>query len=238
MRCPPIAQTITIIIGVAILIALGTWQVQRLHWKESMIAALESDYAELANGSAMVLSPETLAAISKEDRPMAIGKVRGRFKREDALLLGPKPEDGRIGYHLLVPLTLNDGGTIIVNAGWVDAIWKDDLQNHLVTLPRGAVTVTGVARKPDWNSFTSKNSPANDMWFRAQIDEIAKAKDLTNIYPFIIFANAVQPPLRDVKPLEEHWLPRNKHMQYALFWYAMALTLVAVYGFYWKSRAK
>lgn len=238
MNRPPIAQTSAAIIGVAILIALGSWQMQRLEWKEGMIAALEKDYEDLESGRVSFVSPERLSALSAQDQPIAVGKLRGSFLREDAILVGPKPDDGRIGYELLIPLTFDDGHTIIVNTGWVDAIWKDDLQSRLVLLPQDSVTVTGILRKPDWNRFTSKNSPANDLWFRADAEEIAEAKNLNNAYPFLIYATGINPPLHDVKPIEERWLPRNKHLQYALFWFSMAATLVAVYGFYWRSRRK
>ncbi len=238
MTRPPLSQTMTAVAGVSILCALGTWQVQRLHWKDAMIAALEKDYTAMKDNKAAFVSPARLSEIGSEKQPMAIGKVRGRFLRDGAILLGPKPEDGRIGYHLLVPMEVPDGNTLIVNTGWVDAIWKDNLQDRLVLLPQDGITVTGVLRKPDWNSFTSKNSPSNDMWFRADIDEIAKAKNIAAPYPFVLYASATNPPLHDIKPIEDHWLPRNKHLQYALFWFAMAATLIAVYGFYWRSMGK
>ncbi len=236
MKRPPLIQTIIVIIGVGILCALGTWQVQRLQWKSDMIEKLEAGYAALENNQAPLLQKAELQKISAAEQPMAIGRVRGSLRRDGAILLGPKPDEGRIGYHLLIPLNLIDGGTIIVNTGWVDAIWKDDPADRLVMLPQENVTITGVLRKADWNRFTPKNSPSQDQWFRADIDQIAAAKNLNDVYPFILYASASQPELHDVKPLDQRWLPRNKHMQYALFWYAMALTLIVVYGFYWKSR--
>lgn len=236
MKQPPITQTFAALIGVGVLCTLGTWQVQRLHWKNGIIAALEKDYAALESNRAAMLPPSRLESLRDEPQPLAIGKLRGTLMREDALLLGPRTESGRAGYHLLIPLRL-DEKIMLINTGWVDAIWKDDLQSRLVFIPKEPVTVTGVVRQPDWSSFASKNSPANDAWFRADTEEIAAAKNLDNVYPFILYASATSPPLHDVTPIDEHWLPRNKHLQYALFWYAMALTLLIVFGLYWKSRA-
>lgn len=236
MTRTPLSQTITAVIGVGILLSLGSWQVQRLHWKNEMIATLERDYADMESNRSRFISNERLDELAQETQPMAIGKLRGHFLRDGAILLGPKPDDGRIGYHLLMPVELENKHTLIVNLGWVDGLWKDNLPDRLVVFPQETVTITGVLRKPDWNRFTSKNSPASDMWFRADIAEIAADKELDNTYPFLMYASAVQPPLHDVKPLEEHWLPRNKHLQYAIFWYAMAATLIAVYAFYWRSR--
>ena len=99
-------------------------------------------------------------------------------------------------------------------------------------LPDGPVAARGVIHKPDWSSFASKNSPGNDMWFRADIGEIAEAKGIANPYPFILYADRIAPELPDVEAHEEHWLPRNKHLQYAIFWYALAVAMLGVYGFY------
>jgi surfeit locus 1 family protein len=234
MKRPPLYQIGAVVIGVGILCTLGTWQMQRLHWKNDIIVALEKDYAALEANRASLIPPARLQELSKEEQPLAIGKLRGSFIREDAILLGPRTESGRAGYHLLMPMRL-DEKIILINTGWVDAIWKDDLAGRLVFIPQEQVTVTGVLRKPDWSSFASKNSPANDAWFRADVEEIAQVKDLENVYPFILYANGTTPPLHDVTPIDQHWLPRNKHLQYALFWYAMALTLLIVFGFYWRS---
>lgn len=236
MSRPPIKQTVIALVGVAVLCSLGTWQMQRLHWKNGIVTQLENEYRALENNRAGNLSTATLQKLSQEKHPLAIGKVHGALKREGAILLGPKSEEGRVGYHLLVPMELADGRTLIVNTGWVDAIWKDSLEDRLVLLPDENIAVTGILRKPDWNSFTSKNSPANDLWFRADIDEIANAKNIASPYPFVLYRSASEPSLHDIRPIDEHWLPRNKHLQYALFWYAMAATLLIVYGFYWRAR--
>lgn len=229
----PLGPTVMTISCVAILASLGTWQVKRLEWKNGIIAKLNDSYAHAAP-----LGEAQLAQWSHEDEPLGYGSVHGRLQRDKAVLLGPRTEEGRVGYHLLLPLAMDDGRTLIVNTGWVNDMWKDDPDERLALLPAGPVTARGVVHKPDWSSFASKNSPANDMWFRADIGEIAKAKDVENSYPFILYADRMSPELPDVVPHEERWLPRNKHLQYALFWYALALAMLGVYGFYIAGQNK
>ncbi len=231
----PIAETIVTAICLAILLGLGTWQVQRLHWKNDLIARLQTQYDA---PETQALTPEKLASLTQEDMPMAYGAVNGHWLRDKAILLGPRTEDGRMGYHLLVPLALDNDHVLIVNGGWVPDMWKDTLQERLAILPAETVTVRGILRKPDWSSFASQNSPGNDLWFRADIDQIAGAKGITNAYPFLLYADSIEPPLHDVIAQETHWLPRNKHLQYAIFWYAMAAVMLGVYGFYVKSKNK
>ncbi len=229
----PLLETLTTICCVAILCGLGTWQLYRLHWKEGIIAKLENEYNA---PTPRALETAQLDALSGEEMPLAYGQAYGYLLREKSILLGPRAENGRMGYHLLIPLELKDGRVLIVNTGWVSDLWKDNTEERLAVLPVESVTVRGILHKPDWNSFTSKNSPDNDLWFRADINEISATKGLKKSYPFILYADRVAPSLNDVTPHEEKWLPRNKHLQYALFWYALAIVMAGVYGVYTYQR--
>lgn len=223
----PLVPTAMTIVCVGILAALGTWQVQRLHWKNDIIQKLNAGYDKAAP-----IGTAQLSRWSLEEEPLGYGSIHGRLIRNKSVLLGPRTNDGHVGYHLLVPLDLGGGRTVIVNAGWVSEMWKDNTEDRLALLPMEPVTAKGVVHKPDWSSFASKNAPAADMWFRADIAEIAKAKEIAEPYPFILYADKVSPALPDVVPHEERWLPRNKHAQYAMFWYALGIVMLAVYGFY------
>lgn len=232
----PITPTLMTVCGVAILCGLGTWQVQRLQWKTAIIEKLNKGYDSA--GADVDLSPAQLADWSAQENPLGYGAVSGHLLRDKAVLLGPRTEEGRVGYHLLVPIEMDGDKSLIINAGWVSNLWKDNTEERLAALPTENVRAKGVIHKPDWSSMASKNSPANDMWFRADIDEIAKAKDIQSPYPYILYADDLNPSLTDVEPHAQRWLPRNKHLQYALFWYAMAAALLGVYGFYVAGLSK
>ena len=223
----PLGPTLMTVCCVGILAALGTWQVQRLHWKNGIIEKLNAGY-----DSSAPISEAQLADWSMRQEPLGYGSIQGRLQRNKSVLLGPRTEDGKVGYHLLVPVELENGKTLIVNAGWVSDMWKDNTEDRFALLPMEPVTAKGVIHKPDWSSFASKNSPSNDMWFRADILEIAQAKEIAEPYPFVLYADNISPELADVQPHAERWLPRNKHLQYALFWYALGVVMLVVYGFY------
>ncbi len=234
----PWGATIATSCGVAILIGLGTWQVHRLHWKEEIIQRLSSGY-EMA-GRAQPLPPAQLETLSQDNNPIAYGMVKGRLERDKAILLGGRIHDGRPGYSLLIPMDIDGARPLIVNAGWVDILWSDNTEDRLNEIPSVGeeVIVSGILRKPDWSSFASRNSPENDIWFRADIDQIAAAKGIENPYPYILYADHTEPAFTGVLLQEEQWLPRNKHLQYALFWYALAICLAGVYGFYVREWNK
>lgn len=230
----PIKETLTTVCLFSILAGLGTWQIQRLQWKQGIIDNLEQYYEGAA--TLQDLSEGLLDSVENSQNDFAYGEIGGHLIKSKAVLLGPKTNDGRVGYHLLLPLTENDR-TLIVNAGWVSDMWKDTLEERLAMLPSD-VSARGVVRHPDWSSLASQNSPEDDMWFRADTAEIAKARELNNSYHVVLYADQIVPELHDVVPHEDKWLPRNKHLQYALFWYAMGLALLGVYGFYIHDRFK
>lgn len=226
----PIKETITTVCCVAILAGLGTWQVKRLEWKNSIIDRLNLAYDSADKSKP--LDNSFLTDLALQETPLTYGRVEGRFLRDKAILLGPRSDDGRMGYDLLVPIAVKGDHILIVNTGWVSDMWKDSFEERLATLPIEDVSIRGVIHKPDWSSFTSQNSPKNDLWFRADVKEIAREKDLKSPYPFIIYADNISPQLYDVKMHEERWLPYNHHLQYAIFWYSMAVVMLGVYGFY------
>lgn len=223
----PLKETIMTGVCVAILGTLGTWQVQRMHWKDAIIADLEASYTR---GAHEKLTQATLDVVERDEHGFAYGTLQGHLLKDKAILLGPRVNEGRSGYNLLIPLETKDK-VLIVDTGWVSDLWNDTLEDRLGAMPQD-VTVRGLARKPDFSSMTSKNSPENNLWFSTNTGEIATAKEIENISAAVLYADHIDPPLQDVLPHEEKWLPRNKHLQYAIFWYAMGLVMLGVYGFY------
>ncbi len=232
----PLRETLIAGTCVAILAGMGTWQVQRLHWKDGIIQQLQESYNRPAQS--LAITQTELAAWSSEQSPIGYGTIKGQLLRDKAVLLGPRTHEGRVGYHLLVPAKLEDGQNLIVNLGWVSDLWKDDTEERLALLPTEPVTLRGLLRKPDWSSMASKNSPANDMWFRADINEIAREKHVENPYPFLMYVENADQPMPDIILNEQGWLPRNKHLQYALFWYALAGVMIGVYTVYVRRASK
>ena len=195
-----------------------------MHWKTDIIERLESAYA---SGDRAIAATDLMHA---DEAYYRYGTVRGRLQRDKAILLGPRTDDGRAGYDLLVPLLMDNGRSLMIDAGWVSDLWQDDFEERLAALPQEEMSLRGLVRRPDWSRFTSNNSPSRDMWFRADVEQIAAAKQIGGVYPgLVLYADRTDPPLHDIKPHEAGWLPRNKHLQYAIFWYVMAAALAGVF---------
>jgi surfeit locus 1 family protein len=222
--------------GVGILCALGTWQLQRLAWKNDIIARLET-----ARAHPRTFTFADLETLGHEHLPLAFGTVSGRLLSANDILVGPKPADdgtGAIGYHLVTPLKLS-GGTVLVDRGWVLEDFKDPAQRAHLTAPASVmVSFTGIVRKADWNRFTSGNNPANDLWFRTDTAQIAAAKHLGRTAPVVMYAETANRKFDAQAMNPPGWAPRNKHLQYALFWYSMAGVLAGFYLFLFLRHKK
>lgn len=215
----PLLATILMLIGVSILCALGTWQVKRLAWKEGIVADLSAAY------SAGDAAPLPVSALQAGDPSFAYGQVSGRLLFDKALLLGPRVLEKQVGNSLILPFALEDGGSVLVNMGWTD----NTLAQLALPYAPAHVTITGLARKPYWNSFTPENNPAQEAWYRPDITQIADAKDLSAPLPYILYAEAIDGFIFDNFPRNERWAPVNNHAHYAVFWFSMAGILIGIY---------
>jgi surfeit locus 1 family protein len=237
-RSVAIAMALASIAAFAILIALGTWQVQRLAWKEGLIATIESRVGG---------QPEALGAI--EQRFASGGDVdywpvtvEGTF-RHDAERHYFATWQGQSGYHILTPLELADGRLVFVNRGFVPFDRKDPATRAEGQVA-GPVTVTGLARdalaeKPSF--IVPDNDPAANIFYWKDLDAMIESAGLgqQDVLPFLVDADAAQNPgglpVGGVTIID---MP-NSHLQYAVTWYGLAAALAGVMAVWlWRSRRR
>ncbi|HPF77913.1 MAG TPA: SURF1 family protein [Alphaproteobacteria bacterium] len=220
-----------VLLAFVTLIGLGSWQVQRLGWKSEIIRKLDQEYAKDAKKTFYRF--EDLQ--STDDLPILYGSIRGRFDYDKEILVGPKPLNGDIGYLVITPMALSGGGYVLVNRGWISQDNKDDINK---THKKGNMVATGIFRKSDWNRFTPNNSPENNIWTKLDITEIAAEKKIKSISPLMLYAQASEEAADILIPENEKWYPRNKHKQYAVFWFTMAGVLVVLFGLIRRKKKK
>lgn len=219
------------LIGIAILCGLGVWQVQRLHWKENLIATVEARIH-----AAPITAPGPGAWPIDIDRldyqPVT---VSGRFLNDKeiyvfASLLEPNGPVGGVGYRVLTPLETDGGWYLIVNRGFVPEAQKDPATRPEGQLP-GEVTVTGILRPAEQRGmFTPANDPARNIWFTRDPAEIAAFLKLPadKVAPYTV--DAVFDPVYPLPQGGETVVSfPNNHLQYAVTWFGLALALAGVY---------
>jgi surfeit locus 1 family protein len=206
-----------------LLLSLGTWQVERLHWKEGLIAQRAAGVA-----APPIEVPRTLdQARALEFRHVIL---HGAFRNDGELYLNAISRDGKPGYHVLTPFRLDDGRFILVDRGFVPEARKMPASRAGGQI-EGETTVTGLLRvpadfKPSW--FLPDNQPDRNRWFYLDLPAVA-ATDRVPLLPFYVAADAAPNPggfpIGGQTNLE---LP-NDHLQYAVTWYALAALMPVLY---------
>jgi surfeit locus 1 family protein len=228
-----IAPTLATAVAFAILVSLGLWQVQRLAWKETIIARIEAR----VNGAPQPLpAQDAWARLTPDDYDYLPVTTRGVFEHgREAYVFhaagGPLREPG---YLVLTPLRLASGARIIVNRGFTPLALKDPATRAAGQID-GETEVTGLMRPPEQrNLFTPADEPARRI-FHVRDPAAIAAADGIDVAPFMIDASAA--------PVPGGW-PRggtttlsiaNNHLSYALTWFGLAATLIGVFGvFAWR----
>lgn len=217
------------VIGALAMAGLGTWQVQRLGWKEGLIAERQASLAR---------PPVAIGDISASPPAWRHVTVTGTFLHANSLPVGPRSWRGLPHWRLVTPLRLSDGGIVLIDRGWVpDRGGKAALSS--VARPAGTVTIEGVARTPSSpGRFAPDNDPAGDSWFRVAPAEMARRLALSETAGFWIEATGKQGTGRYPVPEAVIAMPSNNHLQYAITWYGLALAALAVAGAYWRRARR
>jgi surfeit locus 1 family protein len=231
---PRLAPTLFTIPMLLICVGLGIWQLQRLEWKNGLIAQRQAAVAALP-----VRPPQTLAeARATEFHPVVDDGV---FLNDKEIFVGATGPRGGIGFHVLTPLREPDGRIVFVNRGFIPSERKDPATRPAAQFA-GTVHVSGLLRvppdrRPNW--FLPDNRPDLNYWFWVDLPAMAAADQLApaEIAPFYIDADAAPNPggwpQGGVTPLS---LP-NDHLQYALTWFSLAAALVVIYVVYhWPGK--
>jgi surfeit locus 1 family protein len=216
-----------------LLLALGTWQVQRLHWKEGLIAQ---------RAAGVAAPPASPPATLNEARALEFHHVRaaGAFDHKGELYLNAISKDGKPGFHIVTPLKLAGGDTLFVERGFVPVERRDPATREAGQLA-GTVAVTGLLRlapekKPSW--FIPDNDAKADRWFYIDLAGMAAADGIGSYLPYYIDADATPVPGGLPRGGQTNLALPNDHLQYAITWYLLAAAMPVLYFFLWRNYRK
>lgn len=228
---PTLWATVAAAVALAVLLGLGSWQLDRREWKQQLVEARTQRAAAPAIAYADIAADAEPDAL--EYRPI---RLTGRFDGSRALKLLSRTRDGRAGFHVIAPLTADGGVTVLVDRGWVPVDGAADIS----PAPTGTVSVAGYVRRFETpGRFTPDNDPATDTWFYFDRGQMAVATGFETVAPFYVqqAPGAVPPGAYPAGGVPEIAL-RNPHLQYALTWYALAIVLLVIYVvFHVRRRA-
>lgn len=232
--------TIFAIVGMAILVGLGIWQLDRRIWKENLILTVTTRTTRAPESLPPRASWERLVPETNEytrvafpaeflDGEEAYAYTAGSSLRADV--------EGQ-GFWVFAPARLAGGSIVLVNRGFVPTGRKDKA-TRLEGAPRGSVDIVGYMRWPEVRGlFTPADDIKNNVWYVRDPKAMAAANKWTVAAPFYIDQESPVPPGGLPKPGKIVVTMPNNHLQYALTWFGLALALGGVYVAWLASRLR
>jgi surfeit locus 1 family protein len=203
-----------------ILIGLGVWQVQRLHWKLGLL-----DEIARAEANPAVSLPQNPSQFAKV-------KVEGHLRNDLESLYGAQGREirgeGVMGGQLIVPLERPGQDTIMVDRGWVPSAAFGKTPG-----PDGVTTVEGYVREADHPHFFSlTDDPAHRLFYTLDPQAIGAALGLAHVAPYTLVAMGAQPAEGAPEPAKALPSLPNNHLVYAITWFGLAATLLVIFASY------
>ena len=237
-----LAPGLATLVVLALLLALGTWQLRRLAWKEALIAQVEARTAMAPQPAPGPAAWPTLDLADFDFAPVTIG---GTFLNDrEAHLYGqlsaPRGPLGGVGWFVYAPLRTDEGWIVYVNRGFVPD-GRQTASTRREGQTDGHVTITGLARRPEtpWR-LLGGGSGDGDQWFAREPARFAAAAGLPadEVAPYSIDADATPNPGGLPQGGETVISFPNNHLQYAMTWYGLAIGLVGVFIAYARGVLK
>jgi len=229
---PTFWPTVFSLPALLICLALGAWQIERLFWKQDLIARRDA-----AVTAAPAPVPKTLA----EARGMEYRHVsdEGSYLYDKEIFLGATSVAGGQGYQVLTPLLEPGGRVVFVNRGYIPAELKDSARRSAAQIP-GTVHVQGLLRlpptaRPNW--FLPDNRPDLNYWFWVDLSAMSAVDKLNEVAPFYIDAAATPNPGGWPKGGVTRLTLPNNHLQYAITWFSLAVALIVIYVLFHRRNA-
>lgn len=222
---------------------LGSWQMQRLAEKETLVAAVD---ARLNAAPIPVPGPESWGTLKADDLVYQPVELTGAYRYTQTAtvftsLSDPKGQYSGPGYWVMTPFELQGGGTVFVNRGFVPEQYQETAAlGDLHGEDPGVVTIRGVLRTPETAGFMTPEADMSNRieWVRDPA-RLARMADpaLAPIAPFYVDLPAGA--AGDLPQSGETVVSfPNNHFGYALTWYGFAIVAVVMLGFWLTRQAR
>ncbi|MDA7425484.1 SURF1 family protein [Thalassococcus lentus] len=208
------------LIGAGILVALGTWQMQRLDWKRGILNEIETTIAGEAQPLPRVIEPS-----AQQYLPLA---VSGTLEDTALFVLVSVKRQGA-GWRVISALQTDDGRRVLVDRGFARVDQKD------AALFAGPVSIAGNLLWPDErSSATPENDLDKNTWFARDVAQMAEALQTE---PLLVVVRQASPSDGHITPLpvDTGGIP-NDHLQYAITWFSLAAVWLLMTGVWIRRR--
>ncbi len=211
----------------ASLVALGSWQLQRLSWKVDLIEQRQAGFE-----AAAIELPHDTDAIEEIIWRRVL--VTGEYLHDQEIHLAARSMRGNVGSHILTPFLRSSGEILLINRGWVPRERLDPAARAEGQVT-GTVTIEGIATRGSVKGpFSPANDPIKNVWL--WVDLAAMEKQVGQPLQRVV-VDTLNVPVPGGFPIggQTRINIANDHLQYAITWYAIAISLILIW-FFWHRR--
>lgn len=210
--------TLVTLVMLSILVALGTWQYQRLGWKTSVLQEIDR-----AANMAPISSLIEVNAIFHNNIPLDFRRIRidASFLQAEPLRVYT-PRESDYGWRLFVPVESSGYKTFAA----MDVI-KDGAEPIVY---KGDRVLAGYVRVARDGKRRTKSTPDQNRWFG--FNPMPETHNWAEPFPDldVRYYLDVVPGETDAGKLPIKYPEvRNNHLEYMLTWYSLALILLVFY---------
>ena len=218
------------------LVALGSWQWQRLGEKEALIAELKARIAApVASLPADLSDPDAVRFLKVE--------LAGRYLHDKEMRLTNRVRDKVVGLHIVTPFELTDGRVILVDRGWVP-LNLESPETRPDSLLEGPREVTVLLRAGGFSGpefLRPVNDPSKNTFHWPELPAMTKGleRPIASVFAVVLEREVFDGgskthPVADPPGVD---FPNN-HLQYTMTWYALALVLLVIYILFHYRRER
>ena len=191
--------------GCGVLIGLGNWQIERLAWKEAILADIDARL----EAPAMPLTAFVNEAQDEYTRVMLIGRPTG----EELHVLDSGTAAGT-GYRVISKIE-TEIGAVMVDQG---LLALDNKSAEPMTLE---MRISGTLLWPDdRNDSTPEPDLGANIWFARNVPAMS---DALGTLPIMVIASQTSPADQRLTPLPVTSAGiKNDHLEYAITWFLLA----------------
>ncbi|MGH1465169.1 MAG: SURF1 family protein [Cognatishimia sp.] len=210
------------ILGTAILLSLGSWQVRRLAEKENLLAQIDQQIAAEPVALPMELDSEA-------DKFLAV-TAEGQITEDEIHVLASTRDTGAI-YRVIAAFETTEGRRILLDRGWVYPPDKDTKRPAVKTIVQG-----NLHWPQEVDSYTPENDMKANIWFARDVPTLAKELNTEEVL-IVVRSTTEKDTLVTPLPVASAGIP-NDHLQYAVTWYGLAAVWVMMTLYYLRRMRK
>jgi len=214
-------------------LGLGLWQMERREWKREILDRIA------VNQAATPLPFDELLRGDPLRHEYGRVRVAGTFLHDHEFYLGARSLRNKVGLQVVTPLRTDDGRIILFDRGWIPQERKDPASRPQ-SQPDGKLELTGIVRRTqERRQFAPENVPERNVWFHVDVPlmrRMAGGKPDPKLDSFFLEADATPNPGGLPVGGQTRLDIPNDHLQYAITWFLIALSLAGVYlAYHWEN---